>query len=305
VLEYAFRIYGINVYTNYDLRKYIRINNIHSNVADDLNNVRLIISFIEPNVTKQGIFLINNHKCIFAFSGCEYLIDVDENLIEVKVCDIDIFLNSFMNIPFSLYFMLKKKIVLHACAINVKDRIVCFSGAKGAGKSTLLFNLLKNNACFFSDDTILINDCVDNLVNCFKTLDIIKIERNSIWRQNDLSQYYLNIQKKYYIPVSDLTDKVSPEKGILHSIYFLRKRANSNDLEIKEITNKEVKKIMLIKSISGYNSFDENLKRCYFIDSFIDIVVSNVNFYTLELTDDINRINEQSKKLYQYINDNI
>lgn len=62
---------------------------------------------------------------------------------------------------------------------------------------------------------------------------------------------------------------------------------------------------MLIKSISGYNSFDENLKRCYFIDSFIDIVVSNVNFYTLELTDDINRINEQSKKLYQYINDNI
>lgn|GEM_PF-2985572 len=52
MLEYAFRIYGINVYTNYDLRKYIRINNIHSNVADDLNNVRLIISFIEPNVTK-------------------------------------------------------------------------------------------------------------------------------------------------------------------------------------------------------------------------------------------------------------
>lgn len=84
MLKYAFRIYGINVYTNYDLRKYIRINNIHSNVADDLNNVRLIISFIEPNVTKQGIFLINNHKCIFAFSGCEYLIDVDENLIEVK-----------------------------------------------------------------------------------------------------------------------------------------------------------------------------------------------------------------------------
>ena len=100
-----------------------------------------------------------------------------KNAINVCCSDASIFLETFLNVPLSIYVLLNKLGIILHCSSVFKDKMVyAFSGKKGIGKSSILQTFLKLDDLgydFFSDDTIRLKTLAQDIPDDYQNPSMI------------------------------------------------------------------------------------------------------------------------------------
>lgn len=260
---YKFVLYGHQVRCNVDVLTLLQIPGHHTE-SKVIGNISLSVSFDYSENCKTDIShpieYINEYECAIHLPGrIKYIIDARASSITVVAININEFLDTFLNLPFSLLFLMQNKLLLHSCAVTTSNgNVLAFSGIKGSGKSTLLSCLLVNGYGFFTDDTLLINNELSSQgkIMCYGALDFYKIDK---FKVENKDKYYINRAKKAYVPVHG---KLSSNFicGELKDLFFLTLRSNHIDFDCKITDNSKVKKLMICNAVIGYKAFCSELQ---------------------------------------------
>lgn len=250
----TFPLYGILIQVNTSLIE-PRLKFLEKMIPEDLNRfsskVQLNI-YLNDYECSFGLYKEEN-KYIYKLPGCCYIIGI--GYIDVFCTDIDMFLETFINVPMSIYIAFNRLgLLLHSSSVERDGKVVAFSGKKKIGKSTILQSILEHNEfgyTFYSDDTLRIQP--DGLV--FPSLPIIKseapLEAPLILRFSNNKGVYLvdngRFDHKYKNPYQ------------INRIIFLRDRSAA--LACSHISNYDLSKILICQNISGYPVFTVELKQ--------------------------------------------
>lgn len=90
----------------------------------------------------------------------QYIVYTSRNRIECFAEDFESFFSTIFNLPFSIFFMTRDEVLLHACSMYYNGGLICFAGNKGVGKSTLSHLLDGDDFRLYSDDTLRISNNV-------------------------------------------------------------------------------------------------------------------------------------------------
>ena len=140
-----------------------------------------------------------------------------------NVTDQDLF-RVLLNLPIGYYFMLNKRLVIHASCVSLNETNYLFIGKSGLGKSTLAAQLVLNGYDFVTEDICVIND--ENGV--LTSFPLIKIKNKQI--ENNL-----NYKSKYYFE----SDSKRRHGFLLDDKYFAKKLCTKN-LNSLLLTDKKI-----------------------------------------------------------------
>lgn len=258
--QYNIVIYGIHINTNYDICKALKLSIIKE---DDLkvfkDNMILTVSEDSSEIKQEyGIIKDGEKRYYYNIPGCSYTIM--KNAINVCCSDASIFLETFLNVPLSIYVLLNKLGIILHCSSVFKDKMVyAFSGKKGIGKSSILQTFLKLDDLgydFYSDDTIRLK--TDDGNHCYPSIPIIKLLNYG--HDDNNKRLYCNSVGKYFVPVKNGVFKAQYFNAYeLQKVIFLGNR--SMKLQRRGIDNKNIIIPLLCSNISGYNQLPEELKK--------------------------------------------
>ena len=275
-------LYGILVECNYDFFKDLHLLSQDSACFDNIeHHMRIKIDVYDNNpFSHYGVGKINENE--YYFHTCDCCYQIGKGYIYVFCKNINIFLETFLNIPFSIYFLINDLgVLLHCSAVYNKNFVLAFSGKKGIGKSTILEGFLKHNIgnyYFYSDDTLRV--VLDKNNECYSSLPFVKITGNA----DDFSskKYYYSSSNKFFVPLYeyDLLDGTMCKKQI-KKIFYLTQRATS--LEHKLIVDSNMKFILMANNISGFSSFTESLKELAI--SKLGLYCDSISVELVSLTD--------------------
>ena len=252
-------LYGILVECNYNFFKDLHLLNQDSACFDNTDHHMLIkIDAYDSNpFFNYGVTKIKENE--YCFHTCDCCYQIGKGYMYVFCANINIFLETFLNIPFSIYCLINDLgILLHCSAVYNKNFVLAFSGKKGIGKSTIMEAFLKHNICnysFYSDDTLRI--ALDKNNDCYSSLPFVKIIGTA--NEFTLNQYYYSSSNKFFVPLYeyDLLDGTRCKKQI-KKIFYLTQRTDF--LEHKLIIDPNMKSILMANNISGFSFFTTSLK---------------------------------------------
>lgn len=124
--------------------------------------------------------------------------------------DENAFLSTLWNLPFSVWFLLRGELLIHACAVNAGSGIILLMGHKGAGKSTLSFLLDRQASLpFFADDTIRL----DRSSLGYRAHGYAKLFPSVLAEAGMESTNTVNLAGKHYIPCGAVDASAQPVKA--------------------------------------------------------------------------------------------
>lgn len=225
-------------------------------------------------------------RYIYKLPGCCYIIGI--GYIDVFCIDVDVFLETFINVPMSIYITFNQLgLLLHSSSVEKDERVVAFSGKKRVGKSTILQSIRNHNELgytFYSDDTLRIQP--DGSV--FPSLPIIKSE---VPLEAPLIINASNNKGVYLVDDEKCTHKYeNPHQ--MDRIIFLRNR--SNELACSHISNKELSKILVCQNISGYPIFTDELKELAYKSAH---AIDSIKCYLVSFPNDISALSDSLSKI--------
>jgi len=227
---------------------------------------------------EENIILINQSDNVFFVrlgNIAEYCIFVKQNKITCIAKNFESFFSTLFNIPFSVYFATRGDILLHACSMQYRNELICFSGEKGVGKSTLTKILNGVEFLLYADDTLRITKDLRG----YRAHSLIKLTLETVEEFNikEITNVE-NITKKLYgmIESSDNVVRVASIISI--------KRTNQT-LKIINVSNDVIKKYIFFNNIVGVNYFSRTLLRIV-LENFIN----NVKYFELTLPDDLQKL---------------
>jgi hypothetical protein len=172
----------------------------------------------------EFFFWVGPQKAIFAYrdvavfemnNGCEIAVS------PTKTSNFDLIVNTILGTPMGIILLQRGFLVLHASAVEIRGKIVCFLGTSGAGKSTTVCSLIAAGHKLVTDDVVAIDTSFypevlpgypwmkvgDELID---QLDLQKDRIESLGKAED--------KRRYNIPASSFASEPS---GKLAGIYFL------------------------------------------------------------------------------------
>ena len=254
---YSFLLYGICVQaeTELDILGLLSIHHpsdcepAHDSHTMKLSVVHKACSYV------YGIHTIEPDRYLYHIPGCCYIIGNGQ--MEVHYTDVGMFIETFMNVPMSLYIAVNRLgVLLHAASVCRDGQVTAFSGRKRAGKSTVLQTIIRDFGSaysFYSDDTVRL--LPGERCRCFPSLPILKAEAYnglaSVYRSSSGKNFYLidqgRFNRSYHQPYE------------LQNVYFLRDR--SKRFGKTAIDDPSLIRMLICKNLSGYLIFPEELKR--------------------------------------------
>lgn len=282
--KYYYRIYGMIIVSNIEMPLLPQVP-----CSSEDGTVELIIEF--GRIKNNGISIMSkSDDCILININnyANYTLYFRQNRITCLASDFEAFFSTLFNIPFSIFFILKGKILLHACGLSVSNKVFGLAGDKGVGKSTLSNLLNGENFRFFSDDTMLI--CSDNTVKRAHNLIKITDETISALELNDILSVKNATGKSYRYIEEDVDDI----KKIISCIMQI-KRSEDNIVKIVKIDSILAKRQMLIHNIVGIDYFGKQMFK-----SLMSMDISiNISYYSLYVP---NSLDELINKKQEIIN---
>ena len=190
---------------------------------------------------------------VYHIPGCCY--KIGNGYMEVHYTDINAFIETFMNVPMSLYIVVNQLgILLHASSVCSGNRVTAFCGKKRAGKSTILQAVMKDCGLaygFYSDDTIRL--LPGEVTCCFPSLPILKAETldaRPVFRASN--------GKNFYLVNDGIWDRKYEQPYELKNVFFLRDR--SERLVLHTVEDPMRVQMLLCNNISGYPAFPDSVK---------------------------------------------
>lgn len=251
---YYIALYGLLVETNFDLYSFLKLSPPKDSCFNSLQH-KMVLSIIEKDFQiPYGIYETEKNTFCYSVPGCCYYIGL--NNIKVFYSDFNTFIDTFLNIPFSIYVIVNDLgLLIHSSSVARDGKVFAFSGKKGIGKSSILATLMSKSNYkyeFYSDDALRLD--IKNANRCYPSIPIIKKLQN-----NKYKSLYKNSYGKYFIPVKngEFTDSYFQSYN-LANIYFLRDR--SQLLQINKVNDKRLLKLLLCNNINGFQQFPEYLK---------------------------------------------
>lgn len=285
---YIFPLYGILMQVNTTFLEPQRLRFLEKMAPENLDRfsdkVQLNIH-INDYECSFGLYKEEN-KYIYKLPGCCYIIGI--GYIDVFCTDIDMFLETFINVPMSIYITFNRLgLLLHSSSVEKDGQVVAFSGKKKIGKSTILQSIIKHNELgytFYSDDTLRIQ----SKASVFPSLPIIKSEEPLdiplIFRTSNGKGVYLidngRFNHKYESPHQ------------INRIIFLRDR--SADFACNSVSNYDLSKLLICQNVSGYSIFTDELKQ--FAYKFVH-TIDNIDCYLISFPNDISSLSDSLKNI--------
>lgn len=221
-------------------------------------------------------------------SLASYYVDSSKDIIICKARDFEAFFSTFFNIPFSVYCLCKNEVIYHACSLVYDDKVFCLAGNKGAGKSTVMQILTSSNDFgIFGDDTIHIDcnsmsDGAHNLIkHTLQTVEALKLKTLNI--KNAAGKYYSSFDP-YLVHA-----KISK---IFHIV-----RYDGEAFNLEPINNTLIKNNIYKTNIVGIDYLPHSL-----MAKAIKVKPdSNIEFYKLNIPNDLDYLIRESEKLKELI----
>ena len=283
--KYYYRIYGIAIASNIEMPLLPQVS-----CSSEDETVELIIKF--GQVKNNGISVISaSDDCVLIMLNnyANYTLYFRQSRIACLASNFEAFFSTLFNIPFSIFFILRGKILLHSCGLSVSNKVFGIAGDKGVGKSTLS-NLL-NGEYFrlFSDDTMLI--CSDNTVKRAHNLVKITDETISALELNDILSVK-NATGKSYRYIEDADDIKKTISCIIQI-----KRSEDNIVKMLKIDSILAKRQMLIHNVVGIDYFGKQMFKSLMS---IDIPI-NISYYSLYIPNSLDELINKKQEIINII----
>ncbi len=123
-------------------------------------------------------------------------------------------------------------LLLHACAVNIKDRVILFLGRSGWGKSTLAALLHKAGYRLYSDDCVMLqqHESQWQSLPTYPSLRLYEDSIENILGQDSSLSWVSEYSDKQRIALVNEPEHEMPK---LHAMYFLSDPENTeNDIKI-------------------------------------------------------------------------
>jgi len=188
------------------------------------------------NYRNVGLFAINN--------GCQITVS------PFTSSDPDLVINTVLGTPMGILLLQRGFLVLHASAVEINGRIVCFLGASGSGKSTTVCSLLQSGHKLVTDDVVAINTASDHLSGVLPGYPWMKVGRELISHLNIENKFIERLGRseeklRYNLPAESF---VKYPTGRLACVYFLQW---ADDISIKNMKTTDAI-INLVKHEYGF-----------------------------------------------------
>lgn len=293
--NYLYYIYGYVVQTDISLKLEIYNNNVCPDITLTSYNI---------NNSDENDLLIyyKNNNYYLDSKICQYTIDLVGKKIIAYFNSEENLQSTVYNIPFSVISILNNNLLLHACSIEIENKVIAFCGKKGTGKSTLLSHLCKK-ANFYSDDTLNIKLKSNEIFtyNSYKTIKLTE-ESLSTHKITCFDKYKRNIQNKLYVPIGDLNNQQFVENDLkLKYIYYLEKDSSVNTVVIKKVNDYFTKCLLLLNSIVGIDYLSlELITKMKNSKIFIEIL-KKIDFYKFIMPDDLKKVSTNADILIEHL----
>lgn len=228
----------------------------------------------KKELSRNKIFIKNGQTYIFLDDTCICKIRQGKEIVINESIKIEeTHLKRFILGPgFANLLHQRRRLILHASAVNIGNTAVVFLGPRGRGKSTISLALTKRGHSLLSDDllSILINEKDFPLV--FPGFPRIKILPDVIWNigedPNSFDEIYLDSNKLSYKALYNFSDTPLP----LKVIYYIEE---SNETVIEVIDPKQhvpcLMKSSFCLKIFNKKGLYENFYQCSKIANMIPL----------------------------------
>ena len=202
---------------------------------------------------------------------------------------------TLLNIPFSLFFLGKKELLLHCGCLEWNGDLTAVAAAKGVGKTTLVTGTAKK-VHLFSDDTLRISEGLTGYgVNGL--VKLTKAGYEAVCGAAPETALFQRADGKLFVSAGDIGMKVSPVcRGKLKNICFLE-RNRKDSAEIVPVAIGRGKYIYLLSNVVGISYFDGAAMKALVSMKIFHDIINEANFYRMSAIDDIGRTEENSAVL--------
>lgn len=253
---YYYRIYGLNIQSDYWLEEVIPLTEESCQPVD----VTIIkgelpvaltretpldfkenVSYVRHYEPKRSWVRVKGLGCFVMEQGKQITYQLKES------CDLRIVNQLLLGLIMSVIMIQRGMVALHGSGIILKEKAVVISGVSGAGKSTLAAELLNREGIFLADDTVAMKLHKDKVYAqpgypqqklCTDALKERDKERGElVWLpslgKREKEKYGLRLQKGY-----------ATEERCLHAIFILQPK-ETNQVQLQEITGSEKIKYLM------------------------------------------------------------
>lgn len=297
---YSYFIYGYKLISN------IVLTNIPIYCAQSYYNGVLYLKFYKDNMESSSwatSLMINENQNAYTLYIGDYVLYrlyPSQNSISVYASDPLYVESTILNLPFAVLAIAKKSLLLHASVFAYEDTLIPIFAKKGTGKTTLAASMSKFYP-FFSDDTLYVNPRGD-FMRLHAGSRILKMHTDSSsYLGLDSASKQVNIQNKGYYRSFKTVDGTKPAIDYKLGACFFLKREEQQNLTIEQITKPYLKKIYLHANICGAETL--GFWYCTQINScpLFNKIISESNFYTLAIPNDLSRLSAVSEELAKFI----
>lgn len=156
----------------------------------------------------------------------------------VEDSDSDLLSTTLMGTPMGILLLQRGFLVLHASAVEINGKTVCFLGASGSGKSTTVLSLIQMGHRLVTDDVVAVDTSLLPSLNVLPGYPWMKVDKELISRfclkNNQLYELGRSEEKVRYALLAD--GFVQSNRNQLACLYVLQW---GRDLSIKELTESE------------------------------------------------------------------
>lgn len=231
---FFYKAYGLNIHSHLELPELTPYNG-KLDVSINFGKVKFFeAKYLEGGtkyeITPEEIHLSWREVANFRLINGQKIIidpveDIDENILREVL----------LGPVFAVLLYQRGNLVLHASAVNIKNKAVAFLGHAGSGKSTLSLEMYKQGHSLITDDILTINLNNTDIPIVHPSFHMIKLESDGL--REDIHNFRItkkdsSLDKSYYF----LLDNFSTSPIPLKTVYII-KRSDKVGIEQLDLQN--------------------------------------------------------------------
>lgn len=302
---YNYRVYGLNIKSEIEIREFIKLDNLledHIDINYQYGSMpkrcyELLRDEITDFYEKDEVwFHVKNVASYYICNGNKVIVEPCNNANKVII-------NIFLMCSCLGFIMLQRgKVAIHGGTVEANGKAIILTGNRGAGKSTLSTALRLKGYKFISDDVAAIDINNDVVVNHgFQYQKLCKDAMNKFgYNEDEVTSFKSDTEMKYIVPVN--SEFIYSDTKLFSLIEIIVD-------DVEEVSIREIKGSMklnfVIKNIyrgefmpywGGITK--EYFKRCIFI-------ANNIRCFEMIRPRDKFSVNEQIQVLEDTLNINV
>lgn len=304
---YRYRIYGVILESEFELKVLIPVEDEHSPNSEDYaeNVIKVSIRHIEEEVMqilndhdREYYYIDFNTSAFWNKAGFYLIRDGKEILVQIKEgYDQETISPWILGFCLSIALLQKGIMTIHCSAVSFNDRGVLISGNSGAGKSSLTGKLLESGCKLMADDVAAIG-VEDEQYLVYSAFPYQKLCSNEVEKkQLDKEELiYIDEDKdKYLVPAHSIFES---EPQPLDHLFFIVK-APIDVLQIHKMVGFD--SFMAVKTNLFLNSLGGSWQKDQRVINTCMKIASKCEVYMIVRPEDVDTLEEMRDRVMEII----